>query len=80
MKNKLLLVLLAAALLCIFAISSIRSKKRSPQSFRFVTQIISDIQIIIQNRLQTLSGDVLIHSFQIPVVIDFKLLISLHTV
>ena len=41
-----------------------------------VTQISLDIEIVVEHRLQTFFGDVLVHGFKASAVVDFKLLVA----
>ena len=59
------------------AIRSILKRKSSRHSLQFVTQIMSDIHIIVKDRLKPLACHVLIHSLKAAAVIDFKLLVTL---
>ena len=45
-----------------------------------VTERISDIHIIIQNRLQTFTGHILVHGIKTAVVVDLKLLVTFDAV
>ena len=66
------------------AISSILVRKLSGyepgQSFLFVMHIISDIEIIVQNRLQAFLGHVAVHFLEASGVVDFKLFVALFAV
>src|SRR5699024_1653444 len=62
------------------AISFSRSRKSPRTRSRLVTQISLTslhIEVIVQDRLQPLAGNVLIHLSQAAVVVDLKLLVPL---
>ena len=56
---------------------SILVRKSSRHSFRLVTKITSDIEIIIEDRLESFFFNVLIHGAKTPSIVYLKLFVTL---